>query len=148
MSEMTNYIPSVISRPIASGTDLIRGVLGSVSWTPALSISRTAVTALFSRIENGTLVVIDETNGTTLSYGQRIAKQIYRESHGVNVTGRNTRAGRVILTVRKESFWIRLFLFADMGFAEAYMLQEVECDNLTGFFEVFAIPREHWILTD
>ena len=40
------------------------------------------------------------------------------------------------MTVKKEAFWVRMFLFADMGFAESYMLGEVECNNLTGFFEV------------
>jgi cyclopropane-fatty-acyl-phospholipid synthase len=29
-----------------------------------------------------------------------------------------------------------LFLFADMGFAESYMLGEFECSDLTSFFEV------------
>ncbi|SPQ25079.1 5bbc1424-c7c1-41e6-8606-bc8ce38587cb [Thermothielavioides terrestris] len=33
---------------------------------------------------------------------------------------------RVELTVRSEAFWTRLALFADMGFAEAYMLGEVD----------------------
>ena len=37
---------------------------------------------------------------------------------------------------------MRLFLFADMGFAEAFMLGEVECADLTGFFELFIRNRE------
>lgn len=56
-------------------------------------------------------------------------------TNGVS-TGRKVGGGRVVLTVRKESFWVRLALFADMGFAEAYMLGEVKCNDLTGFFEV------------
>jgi cyclopropane-fatty-acyl-phospholipid synthase len=43
---------------------------------------------------------------------------------------------KVELVVKKEAFWVRLFLFADMGFAEAYMLGEVECEDLTSFFQV------------
>ncbi len=47
-----------------------------------------------------------------------------------------TRIPRVELVVKKEAFWMRLFLFADMGFAEAYMLGDVECADLTAFFQV------------
>ena len=43
---------------------------------------------------------------------------------------------KVELVVKKEAFWVRLFLFADMGFAESYMLGDFECSDLTGFFEV------------
>lgn len=61
----------------------------------------------------------------------------------MNGNGARKKAGRVEkvdLVVKKEAFWVRLFLFADMGFAEAYMLGEVECADLTGFFSVF-LPR-------
>lgn len=129
---------SYFTQPLARGGDLIRSTLGSVSWGPALSVSKAAVTSLFSRIENGTLVVIDETTGRTTSYGQKIAKEHSKMTNGVNGTSKKrTGAGKVELVVRKETFWVRLFLFADMGFAESYMLGEVECADLTGFFQVF-----------
>ncbi|GME50006.1 Cyclopropane-fatty-acyl-phospholipid/mycolic acid synthase [Neofusicoccum parvum] len=35
-----------------------------------------------------------------------------------------------------------MMLFADMGFAESYMLGEVSCPNLTAFFELFILNRE------
>lgn len=43
---------------------------------------------------------------------------------------------KVRLVVKKDTFWVRLFLFADMGFAESFMLGEVECVELTAFFKV------------
>ena len=43
---------------------------------------------------------------------------------------------RVEIVVKNEAFWVRLFLFADMGFAEAYMLGDFECEDLTSFFQV------------
>jgi len=111
-----------------------------MTWAPALSVSKSAVTTLFSRIELGTLVIQDETTGKTVSYGAKIAKEYSKTANGVNGTNgvRKQRggAGKVELRVRKEAFWVRLFLFADMGFAEAYMLGEVECADLTGFFQV------------
>lgn len=63
-------------------------------------------------------------------------------TNGSNGAGkkRSVGGGRVVLNIRKETFWVRLFLFADMGFAEAYMLNEVECSDLTRFFEVRRLP--------
>ncbi|CAK7198139.1 hypothetical protein SEUCBS139899_000797 [Sporothrix eucalyptigena] len=49
---------------------------------------------------------------------------------------------RVELVVRSEAFWMRVFLFSDMGFAEAYMLGEIECTDLTAFFRLFILNRD------
>ncbi|CAG8482621.1 5488_t:CDS:2 [Paraglomus occultum] len=45
--------------------------------------------------------------------------------------------------VLNESFWVRLLLFADLGFAEAYMLGDVVCDDLGSLINVFAANRNH-----
>jgi cyclopropane-fatty-acyl-phospholipid synthase len=42
----------------------------------------------------------------------------------------------VELTVTSSTFWIRLLIMGDLGFAEAYMYGEVECGNLPGLFNV------------
>ncbi|KAB2569302.1 Tuberculostearic acid methyltransferase UfaA1 [Lasiodiplodia theobromae] len=54
------------------------------------------------------------------------------------------RAGlpQTVLRVHNDAFWVRMMLFADMGFAESYMLGEVSCPNLTAFFELFILNRE------
>lgn len=58
---------------------------------------------------------------------------------------------QVKLRILKEAFWVRVFLFADMGFAEACMLGEVECDDLTGFFKVcntcLVGPKAHLVIS-
>ena len=137
---MASYLPKAITQPLAIGGDILRGAVGSLSWAPVLSFSKTAVTSLFSRIESGTLVIIDETTGKTTSYGQKIANEHSKMTNGVNgVNGTHRKTGgvgKVDLVVKRETFWVRLFLFADMGFAEAYMLGDFECANLTGFFQV------------
>lgn len=139
---MASYLPKIITAPLSHGTDLLRSTLGSISFGPALSVSKSAVTSLFSQIEVGTLILTDATNGTIRSYGQKIAKEYKKTTNGVNGvngSGHGKRVGevsKVELLVKKETFWVRLFLFADMGFAEAYMLGEVECADLTGFFQV------------
>jgi cyclopropane-fatty-acyl-phospholipid synthase len=134
---MSAYLPSLIKKPIAHGTDLLRGALGSVSWLPVLSLSKTAVTSLFARIEHGTLLVIDEASGKTEAYGQSIARESNKITNGIDGKPKQgSGINKVELLVRKESFWVRLFLFADMGFAEAFMLGEIDCPDLTSFFQV------------
>lgn len=137
---MASYFPKALTAPLSHGTDLLRSALGSISFGPALSISKSAVTSLFSQIEVGTLIVTDSTTNTTKSYGRKIAKE-YKSTNGVNgVNGSHRKkageVSKVELVIKKETFWVRLFLFADMGFAEAYMLGEVECADLTDFFKV------------
>lgn len=141
---MSNYILN----PLTKASDFFRTSLGNVSYGPALSLSKTAVTSLFSRIENGTLIINDATNGQTHVYGQKIAKEFAKTSNGNGVNGLGNGSGvgkkggnpKVELNIRRENFWVRLFLFGDMGFAEAYMLGDFECDDLTGFFMVIFNP--------
>lgn len=42
-----------------------------------------------------------------------------------------------------DLFWVRLLLFADMGFAESYMLGEVSCTDLTAFFKLFIVNKDY-----
>jgi cyclopropane-fatty-acyl-phospholipid synthase len=136
---MASYLPKAISAPITQGADLLRSTLGGFSWGPALTLSKTAVTSLFSRIEVGQLIIHDQVIGQTMVYGQKIAKEFSKKSNGVNgVNGVKEKSGvkSVELVVKREAFWVRLFLFADMGFAESYMLGDFECADLTSFFEV------------
>lgn len=132
---MASYLPPGLTQPLARGTDLLRGAIGGVTWGPALTISKAAVTSMLSQIEIGQLIITDQT-GQTTSYGRKIAKEHSKMSNGVNGTRKYGAVKRVELVVKREAFWVRLFLFADMGFAESYMLGDFECSDLTGFFEV------------
>lgn len=40
------------------------------------------------------------------------------------------------LRIISDSFWVRLCAMGDLGFAEAYMYGDVECDDLVSLFEV------------
>lgn len=44
------------------------------------------------------------------------------------------------LRVIKDVFWLRLFAVADLGFAEAYMYGEVECNDLVSLFKANLAP--------
>ena len=47
-----------------------------------------------------------------------------------------TKDHRAELRVISPAFWIRLVAMSDLGFAEAYMYGEVECDDLIELFKV------------
>jgi cyclopropane-fatty-acyl-phospholipid synthase len=44
---------------------------------------------------------------------------------------------KVELRVLNPTFWIRLCMMSALGFAEAYMYGDVECDDLTALFKVY-----------
>jgi cyclopropane-fatty-acyl-phospholipid synthase len=52
-------------------------------------------------------------------------------------------AAHTELRVLNDMFWVRLLLFADMGFAESYMLGEVACPDITAFFKLFIQNRAY-----
>lgn len=49
-------------------------------------------------------------------------------------------APHAVLIVHSDNFWVRMFLGADLGFAESYMLGEVDTPDLGACFEVRAAP--------
>ncbi|RMJ21817.1 cyclopropane-fatty-acyl-phospholipid synthase, partial [Aspergillus sp. HF37] len=65
------------------------------------------------------------------------------------------------LIVRNPSLWLRICSCFDIGFAEAYMFQEVDCDDLSKIFDIYInnrsrlgsgnpifqlLPRLEWLL--
>ncbi len=101
-----------------------------------MSVVKPAILSVFSQIELGSLLLVDEPAGTRVVYGQRSGENPKRLPNGVKVVRRATTIPRVELVVKDDAFWMRLCLFADMGFAESYMLGEFECADLTSFFQV------------
>jgi len=52
------------------------------------------------------------------------------------------------LRVVNDAFWVRLCAMGDLGFAEAYMYGDVECNDLVSLFQVrTSVVREKPILT-
>lgn len=147
-------LPAFVSRPLYRSTSLLRTALGSLTWGPATSVARQAILSAFSSIEKGTLLLVDEPTGDRLVFGQKLGgspgkldclvdeHDFSNLTNGVNGLRKATTIPRVELVVKDEAFWMRLFLFADMGFAEAYMLGEVECADLTAFFQLFILNRD------
>ncbi|KAM3080453.1 hypothetical protein ACMFMG_005407 [Clarireedia jacksonii] len=136
---MAAYLPHAVTQPFARSSDFLRSTIGGLTWGPAVSVSKSAVTSLFSKIERGTLLVHEADTRKVTCFGQKLVQE---HKNGVNGNSRKANAPKKVeLRVMNQAFWVRLFLFADMGFAEAYMLGEVECDDLTEFFELFIQNR-------
>lgn len=87
-----------MSSLITSALDTVRAQVGSVAWGPLVILSRKAALSLLQQIEVGRLLV-QEDNGSETACGKKSA------SKAVPATE---------LRVHRETFWVRLALFADM----------------------------------
>ncbi|KAK0627805.1 cyclopropane-fatty-acyl-phospholipid synthase [Immersiella caudata] len=138
-------LPEVLTRPVYSSTAYLREKIGGLTWGPGLALARPAIHKVFSQIEKGTLLLVDEPTGERHIYGQKLGPvklDKVKSTQTTNGIRRATTVPRVELVVKSDAFWMRLMLFADMGFAEAYMLGEVECADLTAFFQLFIVNRD------
>ncbi|KAJ9662390.1 hypothetical protein H2201_006099 [Coniosporium apollinis] len=115
----------LLSNTIVFRFNALRSYAGSLAWDPLVKLSRSLTLALLQRIQTGQLTITD-TDG-----------QIYHCGIALPSTPCTT------LHVYKNLFWVRLLLFADMGFAESYTLFEISCRDLTAFFKLFILNRSH-----
>ncbi|UNI15301.1 Cyclopropane-fatty-acyl-phospholipid synthase [Purpureocillium takamizusanense] len=105
-------------------------------WTAHLS--RLAVLRILARITTGSLLVIDESRATKHVFGHSpLTGEDHEAAGGASVPP----SLHVELVVKSEAFWSRLLFLADIGFAECYMLGDVECNDLTAFFQLFISNR-------
>lgn len=84
---------------VVSTFDILRRYAGSVAWDPLVQVSRTSILSLLKGIEVGQLNVIEKDDNETVCGNATISRS------EVPVTS---------LKVLKETFWLRLALFADM----------------------------------
>lgn len=128
-STATNH--SKMAAAIASALGAVTAKL--LSWAQLLlgNMARLVVLRIFSSITTGRLVVTDELSGTMHVLG-RHPLDGDRKAADKNVPC----SFDVELIVKRNAFWLRLLFFADIGFAEAYMLGDVECNDLPAFFQV------------
>ena len=134
--------------------------LTSRSWGPLVSLSRSTVVGLLKKLEVGQLEV--RTASGVWKFGDPTlirAKEAKRHSNGSaagaaptttsNKTQQQTlteqkstakiqanKPPHAILIVKDDAFWVRMFLGADLGFAESFMLGEVQTPDLGACFEV------------
>ncbi|KAF7560239.1 hypothetical protein G7046_g3901 [Stylonectria norvegica] len=136
-------LPTSISKPISRGAEVVRESIGSLTWDPALALAKPAIQSVLSQIEIGTLLIVDEPGEKRYVYGQKLSAKAESHNDESGLPRRVDATPRVEIVVKHDAFWMRLFLFADMGFAEAYMLGDFECKDLTSFFQLFIVNRGH-----
>lgn len=125
-----NPLAPLITRGTAVAT-----YAGSCAWQSLLYLSRNAILALLKNVQIGSLQITDSDGSLTICGSPRRAEQdgektVYTIPHAE-------------LRVLNDLFWVRLLLFADMGFAESYMLGEVACPDITAFFKLFIVNRAY-----
>lgn len=114
---------------LSATVDKLRTSIGYVAYGPVTSVARQFIVSVLQRIQIGQLV-IEECGHTTVCGLQNLVIG----SPPLPVT---------TLKINSDAFWTRVALFADMGFAESYMLGEFECPDLTAFFRIFILNREY-----
>ncbi|PHH92095.1 hypothetical protein CDD83_8946 [Cordyceps sp. RAO-2017] len=121
---------------------MLRGAVGGWTWGPALAVAKPAILSVLARIETGTLLLVDEPGEKRHVFGQKLSGGLGSIAAAAGLPRRAITVPRVEIVIKNEAFWIRLFLFADMGFAEAYMLGDFQCQDLTSFFQLFIVNRD------
>lgn len=125
-----------LTDPLVSRAAALAGYAGSIAWPPLLSVSRGAILTLLKNIQIGSLRVVDSDGTLTVCGSPRRGKTdgAQKSVHAIP---------HAELKVLDDLFWVRLMLFADMGFAESYMLGEVACSDITEFFRLFIANRKY-----
>ncbi|KAJ9479867.1 hypothetical protein PHBOTO_003353 [Pseudozyma hubeiensis] len=116
---------------------------------PTAAIARSSILALFSKLTVGQLEVrlLDGTvhrfgDPTLVKSKQRSRNASKSESAASAASnGGSTTAPHAILIVKSDSFWTRMFFGADLGFAEAYMIGDVDTPDLVACFDLFILNR-------
>ncbi|RYN69329.1 hypothetical protein AA0117_g10844 [Alternaria alternata] len=99
----------------------------SQAWGPLVTLCKNGTLSQFQNLKHGKLVLFEGgSSKATAAFGS--------DKEGLPIA---------FLNVLDEKFWVRLALFADMGFAESYMLGEFTTPDLTKFFELFILNRNY-----
>ncbi|KAK0503973.1 S-adenosyl-L-methionine-dependent methyltransferase [Armillaria luteobubalina] len=97
------------------------------AWTPLTGLAQIAAMSLMQRVNKGSFRVLTYTGVHTFPHT------------GPKSPGERTAELRVV----NDVFWIRLCAMGDLGFAEAYMYGDVECDDLVSLFHIFLDNRDN-----
>ncbi|KAH7870932.1 S-adenosyl-L-methionine-dependent methyltransferase [Lentinula edodes] len=106
----------------------------STGWKPVTKLAEAAVVAqvqlFFFYFQQGQLKVLTFSHIYTFPSHETTAR-IEDGGH------------KAELRVVNDVFWVRLCAMGDLGFAEAYMYGDVECDDLISLFQIFLNNRSH-----
>ncbi|KAF2467675.1 cyclopropane-fatty-acyl-phospholipid synthase [Lindgomyces ingoldianus] len=114
-----------ITFPLVGAATTIWSTIAAQAWEPLVSLCRSGTLSQLQGIQLGKLAIYE-------SSSSKASTVFGFEQDEFPVA---------VLNVHDERFWVRLALFADMGFAESYMLGEVTSPDLTKFFQLFILNR-------
>ncbi|ORY81413.1 Mycolic acid cyclopropane synthetase-domain-containing protein [Protomyces lactucae-debilis] len=110
---------------LLSAYDSSRNYLVNKSWGPLVNLARNSILSLMKRITVGKLRILSEQG--VWEFGDVANKE----------------APLAELQILNETFWVRLLMSGDLGFAEAYMVGDVACPDLVAVFRMFIDNREN-----
>ncbi|PPR01796.1 hypothetical protein CVT24_001692 [Panaeolus cyanescens] len=102
-------------------------LLSKSQWTPLRNFG---IAQHFLSVSRGVLTI--ESEGETHEFGKPY--DIQTDGYSWPLSAK--------LTVKEENFWVRMLLHADFGFADAFMLGEIEVDKLCDIFKIFVLNRK------
>ncbi|KIJ35027.1 hypothetical protein M422DRAFT_262765 [Sphaerobolus stellatus SS14] len=111
--------PTTHSLPVFRqvGTVLSQGLV-NVTWSPLCRTARASILSYLSKVETGHLTIV--ASDETWSFGGSCSA--FPDL-------------KATLVVKSESFWIRVAVFTDIGLAEAFIFDDVDCDNLSALLK-------------
>lgn len=128
---------------------------------PVAAIARSSVLSLFSKLTVGQLEIRFQ-DGHVERFGDPtlVKSKEHKVDHDISSASIATRsdakkqngtskppsstvksAPHAVLIVHSDNFWTRMFFGADLGFAESFMIGEVDTPNLAACFEIFIVNR-------
>ncbi|KAK3716151.1 hypothetical protein LTR37_006596 [Vermiconidia calcicola] len=122
--------------PLVERANALASYAGSFAWPSLLYVSRGAILALLKNIQIGSLQIRDSDGTLTVCGSPKRAESGGEKDNVYTIP-------HAEFKVLNDLFWVRLLLFADMGFAESYMLGEVACPDITAFFKLFIVNRKY-----
>lgn len=123
---------------------------------PTAAIARSSILALFSKLTVGELEVrlpsgqVHRFGDPTLVRSKQhnheepdstAAAKLKSSSAAPPVAPNSATAPHAVLIVKNDAFWTRMFFGADLGFAEAYMIGDVDTPDLAACFDLFILNR-------
>lgn len=122
---------------------------------PTAAIARSSILSLFFKLTVGQLELRTQ-DGQVHRFGDPTLVKSKQHNHESSVASNKSKsvaaasaelannsakAPHAIIIVRNESFWTRMFFGADLGFAEAYMIGDVDTPDLAACFDLFILNR-------
>ncbi|EFP78021.1 uncharacterized protein PGTG_03977 [Puccinia graminis f. sp. tritici CRL 75-36-700-3] len=108
---------------------LKESIVNTSTFSPIISLAKTTIISLMSKIEYGQIKLNTETE--SLVFGR---SKVHPET---------SEELAAVIQVVNDAFWLRMFLLSDIGFAEAYMVGDIQVDRLDSLFKIFILNRSN-----